>query len=705
MNRAHILPAELQYLAVVAGDRSLQYRDAPYLKAPFKSNKWPLEFGNPSYNRVIDFDIQLEDRSLLTDRKHSELLETFKTWICIQSHFDTTGGRVLSPVTTSHKVYRTLTFIDYFLLEKRHFQLAKYGLKTITENDLLQLVVLLCSSHKMAYGIYGWPKRLTEFLRAQIRLTNPDLLSEAIRKQPDLADALPDQDERMLTLADDEIVSARAWLWSNDFYKQSTNLDYAIAPSTLQLAQLIYKNTLGGQNPKPIPPELLVAPLERYRREYPAVSVHMSRGATLGKVEWYKYRRSLFSLGLLADIGLSVPVDPLRRLSQRSFKDLVKLRPPGRFRTLPKTVVFPALRDSIEFSLEYGDDIVKSTISVVRHARKLGVKTMMDSRMDDISGLVTPKLRKHGVQTWSLSNRMRFIEAAALRSNRQKYVGRSAYLKRVRDNEGLWELVQVLFGSVQLCVGTVSARRLSELRELKVGRCIDSSGKRLHFRNRKTGVLGKRQAVGRPLPKVAIRLIRLLERLQNGLSDEGAKLNLFAPPNCRTGHQTKLSCTQYYDSMDRFCDYFEMPVTKSGERYYIRQHQLRRFFALAFFWGSSFGGVETLRWFLGHVDAEQLYNYITEMMTGDALRNVKAGYAAECAIAGHKEAKALANLLEKHYGTRNFSVLDQDELETYIDDLLQRGTVNVEPEFIDVPRGESYRILIKVNKAGPQSCN
>lgn len=699
MHREVQLPAELMHLAIVAGDRSAQYRDAPYLKSPFESNEWNLEFGNPNYNRVIRFPVQLEDRSLLCDPRHSQLLNTFKSWICIQGHFDTTGGRVLSPVTASHKVGRTLTIIDYFLLEKRHFQLAKYGLRTVTENDLLGLIAALCSSHKAAYGIYRWPQRLSHFLKRQIAFADRKSLLALTQEHPALAEDLPPSDERLLSLSDSELIAARAWLWAKGIYKQSTSHDYSFSPSTLRLSQLIYSDTLAGHSRKPIPVDLMVAPLERYRREYPAVSVHMSKGRTLGKVAWYKYRRSLFSLGLLADVGLPVPVEALRGVSKRSIKSLMDLRAPGRYRSLPKSVVFPALRHSIEFSLEYGEDLVKSTIAVVRRARQLGVNTMLDARLDDITDLITPKLRKLGVQTWWLSNRMRLMESMRLGAKRKDYVGRSEYLRRFRANEGLWELVQVLFGSVMVCVGIVSARRQSELKELVPGECIDKSGKKLIFRNRKSGTVGKRQQIARPIPRIAVRLIRLLEKLQRGTNDSGHLASIFAAPNVRTGKPNKLAAQQFYDALDRFCDYFELPVTKKRERYYIRQHQLRRFFAMAFFWGSSFGGVETLRWFLGHVDAEQLYNYITEMMTGQALRNIKAEYSTERALAGRRDAAALADLLEKHYGTRNFAVLDREELEVYVNELILREILDVEPEFIEIPKGERYRILIKVNHA------
>lgn len=154
----------------------------------------------------------------------------------------------------------------------------------------------------------------------------------------------------------------------------------------------------------------------------------------------------------------------------------------------------------------------------------------------------------------------------------------------------------------------------------------------------------------------------------------------------------------YNVAMDRFCDYFETPLNKNGERYYVRQHQLRRFFAMLFFWGRSFGGIDTLCWFFGHTDAEHIYHYITEATPGSVLIAVKAQFTTERVQAHDSETQALADLLEEHFGTRQFSVLDTEELEEYIEDLLVEGIVEIEPQFFKTTDGTSYKILIHVRE-------
>jgi len=151
-------------------------------------------------------------------------------------------------------------------------------------------------------------------------------------------------------------------------------------------------------------------------------------------------------------------------------------------------------------------------------------------------------------------------------------------------------------------------------------------------------------------------------------------------------------------SLDYFCDYFETPLNVHGQRYYIRQHQLRRFFAMLFFWGSSFEGLDALRWFLGHTDSEHLYNYITEATPGAVLRGIKAHYASERLQADSDASAELAALVYEHFGTREFSVLDSQELSEYVEELMIEGRVSVEPEFIRTSEGVEHRVLIKVTR-------
>lgn len=687
------LPSELQFLSEIFDSREIQYREAKWRTNSFDEDTWTTDCGFE-----IDFHVRLDDGALLTERCHRSLLEVFKTWLCVQGHFDSTGDQLLGAAYIQTRVRQTLHLIDYFLLNADRFQLARYGLLNITENDLNGLFMELVGSGSIANSIYCWPQRLELFLRSKGQTLDQAEVLQLIDSQPLLLSCIPERDERMLKLSDEEIIRARAWLWKCRFYRAARG-EKRQNPNTKMLAIEIFADTLAGKVSKPVPDELRLDATPGSFREYPAAPVTHGEEDRMSDLVLTCYLAALRRMGLLEQLSLPVPAAALGELDKASLTAFLEPRKLGRYRNLPQEVVFSSLRNSIEFSLQYGEDLIDSYLSVAQQARLVGLPCRSYCSQNDMRPLLTPKLLSLGVRRWTIDDEPKKAMPHPESTARHNCFG------LLRANVGLWELLRVLYGSAQICVGTLMARRSGELRDLVAGRCLDKSMTRLVFFNRKSGVAEMREKEARPIPTVAVKLIRLLERLQTGLIEIGELskyTSLFVFPSHSGTGLVRSNCHLYNNSLDLFCDYFETPLNRKGERYYIRQHQLRRFFAMLFFWGGAFGGMETLRWFLGHTDIRHLYHYITESVGGTMLRSVKAIYAAEQIAAHTAEAERLADLLQSHFGTRDFSVLDSEELAEYVEDLLSDGTVSIEPVFFDTPQGTSYRILIVVSAKGGQ---
>ena len=686
------LPNELAFLSGMAGDRATQYREAKWLASPFDADIWHCSFGKAP-KLEIDFRVKLDDESVLTDFCHGHLLDTFKCWLCVQTHFDATGGRLIADKTNLRRLRRVLYMIDYFLLNSAQFSLAANGLQAVTENDLRGLLFDLSTSNRVENSIYNWPNRLQLYLKQHINGLSDQQFESILAMQPLLGTPICNRDDRLLELTDDEVIRARAWLWANGFYTANKRSEFVQTPSTEQLANILYKDTLGGKTPKPIPQEFELTSGNRYSHEYQAVSVRSYRDERLSEQVLFSYQSRLRSLGLLAGIGISVPTHALRAIDNSLAHQSLNLKNNGRFRTLPQDIVLSLLRNSIEFALTFGDEIVSACISLIGAARMEGISIQQYSTQHGIMPLIPAKLREHGVTTWWLKGQLKETQATATSCPAARY------FQQFRANNGLWELVRVLYGAVQICVGILMARRQGELLDLVAGKCLDASKTRLVFFNRKSGVLGMREKEARPLPEIALKMILQLERLQEGFKKHGVlkeNTRLFSSPSWNGDSFITLNHQRLNDSMDFFCDYFETPLDAEGHRYYIRQHQLRRFFAMLFFWGSAFGGMDTLRWFLGHTDISHLYHYITESIPGDVLRSVKANFAGHILKQQPEKAHELAAIIQHHFGTDNFSVLDSDELDEYVEELMIEGRVEIEPEFLETVEGNSYRILIKV---------
>lgn len=687
------LPPALNFMHELLGDRNKQYREAFWLTSHFENNEWECRF-DKSHTKMIDFHIEFPDGSKLTEPKHATLLDTIKCFLCIQAHTDATGGIKINPDSAYTRLNTAIKLIDYLLLNTAHYKIHQAGLNSLSGGELTAILLDIGGYRYSYQGVYRWFNQLSQFLKMQINKADPGVLEEVLCTLPMLQDNGTWQTERTLDLSEVELGKARAWLYLNNFYHRLDG-DYVFrwAPNQTKLAALIYCNTLGGKYINlPQLPELGFDPKIYVKHEYPPVTLYSKVNEEyLMEDTFLAYWRSLQYFNLLGRIGLPIPEKALIEIRQKNIMELLKLNQSGRFRTLPSHVVFYSLRKALEFALTYGDGLVDSYLAVVKAAHADGKTLRQWQQMSvDLTPYLTPLVRKMGVQHWF---------AHEFEGNRIKSVDTSAYYARVRSNVGLWELLRVLYGAVQMVVGTVMARRYSELSDLTATKCLDRDRRHLIFFVRKSGYDGQREKVARPIPAVAAKLIQLLEPLQVELKQAGLISNyqaLFSYPTMFGSGLVKLESMSFNRSLNFLCDYIESPLNRDGKRFYIRQHQLRRFFAMLFFWGRSFGGMDTLRWFMSHTDVEHLYHYITEAMPGEVLRGVQVQYATEQLKAYDKGSEQLADLLEQHFGTRKFDLLGTDELDAYVEDLIKEGQVTVEPEFFKNTDGKDYRILIKI---------
>lgn len=672
------------------GDKKTQYQNPFWLKTPFENNIWDCGFPD-KHKKIIDFNITLSDGVLLTNQKHSVLLNTIKYFLCVHTHSDATGGKMLGGVSAHAAVCHSIHIIDYFLLNPETYQLHQHGLMTLTENDLTNMLLNIGACRPIHQSVYQWSNRLTHFLKIKIAILREDVIYTTIKNNPDIKFNEFYSDEKVLNLTKCELLHARVWLFVNDFYHlvRGESGRYQVAPNAAKLANFIYPNTLGGKYSNfKISHELCISKIIFSDNEYKSAPVHTNRNLIKSTEKYIlRYYQALRHLGILQTIGMPVPHVALQQIKFSRILELLNLNKEGRFCLLPSHVVLKSLKNAIEFYITYGNDLIDSYLSVIKAAHTAG-KTMLMWR--NITPYLTPPVRNMGVTSWAIEKHMFYIMADS---------SYPEYYSSLRKNTGLWELILVLYGAIQLTVGTLMARRQGELIDLYPTSCLDETKRHLIFYPRKSGCMGIRERIARPIPSIAAKMIESLERLQIELKNAGI-INrffpLFAYPHQVRNTLVKFGHMQFNRSMDFFCDYTQTAFDKEGRRYYIRQHQLRRFFAMLFFWGSSFGGMDTLRWFLAHTDVEHLYHYITESTPGSVLRGVQAHYASEQLQSYDDSATALSDLLEKKFGTRKFDLMSSDELDGYIKNLIDEGSVRVEPEFFNTDDGNSYRILIKV---------
>ncbi|MNF94386.1 hypothetical protein D3C84_770960 [compost metagenome] len=249
------------------------------------------------------------------------------------------------------------------------------------------------------------------------------------------------------------------------------------------------------------------------------------------------------------------------------------------------------------------------------------------------------------------------------------------------------------------------ARRLAELVELPLNGCLDKTLEWLIIDLAKTsrGLWGARDRQARPIDKLGVKMIRELQRVQRYLKKIGfiqEYSSLFSTPEQLGGMRLPIATSfTYLRNLDYTFDYFETPTDSEGRRYYIRQHQLRRFFALLFFHFFDGGRINGIRWHLGHADVAHVWNYITEVMDGATLRGAKSQYVIEKIMRGKENAyQDLATFLEDKYGIPDFMILDENEADAYIQDEMCKGNVSIEPEFFPDELGTQMKIVVKIKR-------
>ncbi len=98
------------------------------------------------------------------------------------------------------------------------------------------------------------------------------------------------------------------------------------------------------------------------------------------------------------------------------------------------------------------------------------------------------------------------------------------------------------------------------------------------------------------------------------------------------------------------------------------------------------------------------YRYVTEALPGKVLRRIKATVAKAMIKADHSATEELAQLICTRYALtlNDLHILPERDVVDYIEDLLASGEAEVEPEFIEGPHGDEYRILYKVINTPPR---
>jgi hypothetical protein len=679
-----------------------EVHSASFLRSTFDDDCWTLQFGH-SNPFTLDFRIALSDTLTLAQCDQGQLVKLFKMWICSADHGGTSRGVFASSRSKRARVTLTVKLIDYCLLNWQALGLEQNGLRLFNANDMRTLLSELARAHRTTTSIYQWPRRLYAFLLAQIEQTPATVIAQTLSQYPFLSepvwhldsdDELEFIDQQLVELGGftpQNMIRLRAALWHHGLYKRNGTTDFRWGLNTDKIITALYANKTLGRIKCPSPKCLSLLPMERRYREYPAAPIrHQHRTLNIAKIAGFMH--VLQGLNSLSADSPSAPLSPLPEVSGASLIDQFNSSRSGRYISAPVKAVLASMRHAIEFYLVYGQAILSSYFELALAAHRVGESILAFSSRQSIAPYLSSTLDDLHVHQWCLNNTQ--DKFSILR------ISRRDFFAGYRRAPGLWELLRILYGAIGLVLGVLQARRSSELQQAMADTCLTADLQSFVTVNRKTGLMDINQSITRPIPQVVSQMLVSLQSFQTSLIEAGLlhKPAVILSYPSIFGPLRQLSHVAMNESMDYFCDFFETPRDAEGRRYYFRQHQLRRFFAQIFFWHHDSDSLDVLRWMLGHSDTEMIYHYISDTTPGEVLRQVKSEWGAHMLRQAAPQTDDLKRFLQHKYAVKDFTLLSEEALDTYIEHSLAHRDVTIEPHFIHDDVGTTYKIMVTVHQ-------
>ncbi|XZW41708.1 hypothetical protein ACT434_08405 [Acinetobacter baumannii] len=675
----------------------------------YEDNTWYIKLGKNT--KIIDFSrIMLSDNIFLAE--DNELLNTFKTWILIQGCPKYNKGLNLTNITISQSINKVLLLLDNIITNSEKINLIERKAYALDSDFFKDILISICRKGAIN-TTYNSIVNFEKFLSERIKDIKVEELEDFESNFPLVKE---NYDINNLNFSLDQIRKSRYWLFKNNAYSSKNN--YSILP-TFDFNKIDNRTYLNLKNIHIKKMTELSLFSDTTDTEYPLIPCRNNSEISSTSRTIFSYVDVIKKLVYVNAFDFCSPVNTksLADLSGNFISNHINLLEIGRYKSIPSKVILNSIKNGFDFIFKYMDSILESIFSVscigcrpYQHGLKYNNWKIL--KENTWKSQISPDLLKLGINYWNIK------------------VSEKDCFKLRRQNAGFCDLYNVLMGSIQIVIGAITARRQSELVELHPTNClvpanIDPLNNKdiefeLIFDNRKSGVGGLvpiRESLSRPIPNSIATIIYKLQKLNERiLSFHNMKISDLSLINSYSSHQNKflkITAKSYNMHLNAFCDYFETPTLASNsnitKRYYIRQHQLRRFFALLFFWSKSYDGLDTLRHFLGHTNPEHLYNYITESITGEVLSGVKAQALVE-QISGSGQAKVftknieyLSPILEKYFGVREFEILSESDIfklyssneisrhlknysviEQQILYLIDNHIIDLEPEFFSI---------------------
>lgn len=344
--------------------------------------------------------------------------------------------------------------------------------------------------------------------------------------------------------------------------------------------------------------------------------------------------------------------------------------PKGRTKTIPVQTALEYLNHSIQYIVDFGSDIVC-------------LKKDCDQQLLRMFEGTTGRKDHYCKQIKIPENK------TAQELNIKRY-NRNATNKPIsfkRKNFTVEEAVDCLTAACYIVIGTFACKRIDEVLSL-TDECIRPSfdgGWELVFGLEKASPAERLALIGRPVPDVVKMATDLLtditpEYLIENSSDDFIPLFKSSVDVSRASNKLRnMSESTLYKLLTFFADIVQITPIESGypetRRWYLRTHQLRRFFAITYFWHNKFSNLAALSWFMGHVSPEETMRYISEDISGSEMSEEEARYTTTVMSDDNNENQLpeLRQKVKQHFQVDDLNIIPKPQLENYLTQIFESG--------------------------------
>ena len=182
------------------------------------------------------------------------------------------------------------------------------------------------------------------------------------------------------------------------------------------------------------------------------------------------------------------------------------------------------------------------------------------------------------------------------------------------DDLSLNEAIRHLLAAAGIVIACLAARRRVEVESLKAG-CV---------RETLPGVFtfctyiakNLRDVDQMPIPALVARAVGVLERLSAGTRERNGSDWLLRVE----GWKGVAVPIEWSDALNSFAKLMKVPLPRNMSEWSLTFHQLRRGFAVFYYWGFTFSSLDALGHMLWHVDPNETRHYVFEAVRGEILK-------------------------------------------------------------------------------------